>query len=475
MFSNILFNIFRRRRIFCVRRYSKNFYKFLDNYYKLLESIGAKYMYECIKGTCYSYIEVEADVASALLEAPGLVIEGAKTIRDCANGVLLPPPPADVGFLDMGLPRLRKENCFVLGLVGSKKLCIGLDDVWRHIWILGSTGSGKTHTAARLARCLASLGQGVLVLDWHGEYASLLSRYDTELRVLSYPSMPRLPLVNNDMPLEVSIDIFERVLSLSPFQSSILSLVLALVSGTLSPSELRETEKALGSTIFSAISRAFESKSIGKDSDLRDLYLLLLNAYEEASTNWITRSEKEIWAALLRRIQIFITSGYEDLFSVFGRFPQLFSNPEGITIVDLSSIRSLRARRLYAYFLLYGVYFSRIKHHTSPGLIVIVEEAHNLLDLDIVPVILQEARKYKLGLVIITHAPSILPIAAQANLNTLIIHRIVGERDREFLSHIISSRELGETVASLKPGEAIVLTNQGTPVIASIGLDVSCM
>jgi len=462
------------RRVFCVRRYSRNFYKFLSSYYRLLNNIGAKYVYKCVRGTCYSYIEVGSDITSALLEAPGLVIESARSIRECTDGVLLPPPPADVGFLDMGLPKYEKEDYLVLGLVGSKKLPIGLDDVWRHIWILGSTGSGKTHTAARLARCLASLGQGVLVLDWHGEYASLLDRYNTRLRILSYPSMPRLPLVNSDMPLEVSLDILERVLSLSPFQSSILSLILALVSGVLSPSELRETEKALGSTVFNAISRAFESKSLGKDSGLRDLYLLLLEAYEEASSNWITRSEKEIWAALLRRIQIFITSGYEDLFSVFGNFPQLFSSPDGVTVVDLSSIHSLRARRLYAYFLLYGVYFSRIKHYSGSGLVVIVEEAHNLLDLDIVPTILQEARKYRLGLIIITHAPSTLPIAAQANLNTLIIHRIVGEKDREFLSHIIGSRELGETVSSLKPGEAIVLTSQGAPVIASISLDASC-
>ncbi len=462
----------RRRRILCVRQYSRNFYSVVDSYYRLLDSLNARYVYECRSGVCYSYIVVNSDSSLALLEAPGLVIEEAKRPQDCVSDEIMPLPLSEAGFLDTGLVEPPSGECFVLGFVGSKRLCIEIDDVWRHTWILGSTGSGKTHTAARLAHCLSNKGLGILVLDWHGEYAQLLRKIGAEYKLLSYPSTPSLPLVNTDMPLEVSIDILEHVLNLSPFQTSILSLLLALVSGVLTPEELKRTENALGSTMFNTISKVFERNPLSRGSGLRDLYTLLLSTYEEVSAQ-ITRSEREIWSALIRRIQIFITSGYEGLFKVYDSFPDIMRNPRGIIIVDLSSIRSLRARRLYAYFLLYGLYFSKLGRVSSPGLVVIIEEAHNLLDLDIVPVMLQEARKYRLGLIIVTHTPSLLPVTAQTNLNTLIIHRMVGERDKEFLSHVIGVKELSEIASSLRPGEAIVLTRQG-PVIAAIRLGAEC-
>ncbi len=462
----------RRRRVLCVRQYSRSFYSVVDSYYKLLDKLGARYVYECRRGVCYSYIVVNNDSSVALLEAPGLVIEEAKKPQDCVSDNVMPLPLSEAGFLDTGLVEPPGGECFVLGFVGSKRLCIEIDDVWRHIWVLGSTGSGKTHTAARLARCLSSKGLGILVLDWHGEYARLLREIGVEYKLLSYPSAPSLPLVNTNMPLEVSIDILEHVLNLSPFQTSILSLLLALVSGVLTPEELKRTENALGSTMFNTLSKLFERNPLGRGSSLRDLYTLLLSAYEEVSAQ-ITRSEREIWSALIRRIQIFITSGYEDLFKVYDSFPDTIRDPGGVVVVDLSSIRSLRARRLYAYFLLYGLYFSKLGHAASPGLVVVIEEAHNLLDLDIVPVMLQEARKYKLGLIIVTHTPSLLPVVAQTNLNTLIIHRMIGEKDKEFLSHIIGVRELSEIASSLRPGEAIVFTRQG-PVVATIRLDAEC-
>lgn len=51
--------------------------------------------------------------------------------------------------------------------------------MYRHVLITGTTGSGKSHTAALITkRASEKLGLKVVVLDWHGEYTSLLQDYE---------------------------------------------------------------------------------------------------------------------------------------------------------------------------------------------------------------------------------------------------------------------------------------------------------
>jgi len=51
-----------------------------------------------------------------------------------------------------------------------------LDDLRRHIAILGMTGSGKSTTAATVVKQVAEMGLPALVLDWHNEYGSIISK-----------------------------------------------------------------------------------------------------------------------------------------------------------------------------------------------------------------------------------------------------------------------------------------------------------
>jgi DNA helicase HerA-like ATPase len=482
MVSGRVFRI-RRKRYFCVKGYSKKFYEVLQLYYDVLRSHDARYVYLCKKGTCYSYIEADASVPRALLEAPGLEIEEVHDIKRCNSGLLLLPEPGREAFLRTNYIDKRKKGgqCIRLGRAGNKSACIDIGDIMRHVLIVGSTGSGKTHTAARLAYCLNSYDDATaVILDWHGEYKHILSKpANSNARIniveYSYPNLPKLPLISDIFPLEVSIEILERILNLSTYQSSLLgAILLTIYQKAINASDLKKAESTIGSRLVETISKMIRARS-DLGLDLYYLYELLLRLYEEFVQDYsVSRAEREIWAALIRRIQSLIASGFHELFIIYGKPPISSIHDKNVVIYNLGSIHSAKIRRLYAYYLLYTLFFYKIsKKDGKNNVAVVVEEAHNLLDLDIVPLILQEARKYGLGLIVVTHSPSQLPLAAQSNLNTLIIHRLVGENDINFIKTITDLREFHEIVTKLKPSEALLITDQAKEII-TVSLGNSC-
>ncbi|WP_317895306.1 ATP-binding protein [Pyrofollis japonicus] len=396
---------------------------------------------------------------------------------------MLFPEPSEEAFLRANYiekGEYRSKQCIRLGRAGDRHACVDIKDVTRHVLIVGSTGSGKTHTAARLAYCLNNYDTSVIILDWHGEYERILSRLAKNnqrgnIIGYSYPHLPKLPLISDIFPLEVSLEILERILNLSIYQSSLLgAILLTIYRKGINANDLKKAESTIGSRMLESISNMVRAKK-DSDVDLYYLYELLLHLYEELAQDYsVSRAEREIWAALIRRIQSLIASGFHELFTIYGKPPINSIYNKNIIIYDLSSIYSAKIRRLYAYYLLYTLFFYKINTKNDiNNVAVVVEEAHNLLDLDIVPIILQEARKYNLGLIVVTHSPSQLPLVAQANLNTLIIHRLIGENDINFIKTIIDLREFYEIITKLEPSEALLITNQAKEIV-TISLSDNC-
>jgi len=68
--------------------------------------------------------------------------------------------------------------------------------------IVGSTGSGKTNTAAVIAEGAKEKGIKVLILDWHGEYTKLIQG----AKVYSKEGLPRIdPLGSNKIEETVEL------------------------------------------------------------------------------------------------------------------------------------------------------------------------------------------------------------------------------------------------------------------------------
>ena len=56
----------------------------------------------------------------------------------------------------------------------SHEFRLQLEDLRRHVTLMGMTGSGKSTTAAVIVRQVASIGLPVMILDWHNEHADLV-------------------------------------------------------------------------------------------------------------------------------------------------------------------------------------------------------------------------------------------------------------------------------------------------------------
>jgi len=301
------------------------------------------------------------------------------------------------------------------------KIPIGIrsNDVFRHIGIFGTTGSGKSNTAAIIASQLASKGFNVIILDWHGEYIDKLK--DFKIYNESNPLRLNILKLYN---LEETVEIFQDVLELTDPQRYILYIIL---------SELRKYKRFSLSTLYEAVSR------------IKDEY------------TWI----KDVKLALLRRMNPILYRPVRLLLISNINMEDELANNNKI-IIDLSFIPDVSVRRLYALFIIRAItdiYIKR-KINNKPTLIVL-EEAQNYFNNsnnEMVSRLLNEIRKFRIGLCIITQSPSSVSPDVVKNTNIKIIHAIKSNIDKKIivdslaldpnLSNILDKLDIGDAIIS---------------------------
>lgn len=455
-------------KTYTVKSYDNIFLENLEAFYNALHSTGGYYTYKCRRGRCRSEIKLTKRDTGLVLETPGLYISNCRFICR-GDGLLLPPPPTEEAPIQYS----SGEKGFVIGYAGNTPVYIGEEYLWRHIAIIGSTGSGKTHTAARIAKCAPALGVTVVVLDWHGEYPSIISNY-AETKILAGSKLPRVGLSYEAIPLDLSLSAIESVLGLSQFQATILGLVLGyLVEDHENRGDiLGALEEILAGTASSYKQSRLKTvlDKLEKKNTVEALLRTIAFLYSERSLSpSFTRSEAEVWLALIRRIGIIASSSYSDLFIVKRRTLLDEVEENKINIFILSTIQSPRIKKLYTLLILQLLYTLAYTSAIGP-LVVVIEEAHNIANTDTLQHILAEARKYKLGLALVSHTTQILPSLAQSNINTIILHRI-SEADQSLYN---IPRETIEIAKKLPPGKTLLLTPTNQPVLAEIKVENPC-
>ena len=443
----------------CIGGFDERFLRSLDEFYRLLDGVGGRYRFECRGGRCTSYVEVEAPYVSLFSSFPGLRVLGS-----CSEGSILIPPPrgSEVGG---GGSQLRGgRSGFVLGFSGGEPVRVELDDLYRHVLIVGSTGAGKSHTAARIARCASELGVDVVVLDWHGEYSRLL---EGRGKLLAGESLPAVNIIVERLTLEESIAALEYALELSIYQSTLLTAILSAVLKELRAGEATSTSAVIGDTNVEEIRKIIEA-----DNTIRGLANAVEQAYQSALKARQSKGENEVWLALIRRLNTIAFSEYAKLFRVKGS-SDTANSMKGLTILDLSSIRSVRIRKLYTLLLLYKLYASRIKN--SSPIVIVADEAHHIIASQTVREIVGEARKYMVGLVAVTHTPQTIPLDVLANFNTIISHKITSNEDRGIVAQLLGDVRLAEVLSKLAPGEALMKApSMESHAIISVNLNTPC-
>lgn len=325
------------------------------------------------------------------------------------NEALLP----DVPLLSSQDPS-DDEKVLVGCTPSGRTVALSLSELYRHVGVFGSTGSGKTTTCVSLAARLAAQGARVVVIDWHGEYARLLP---SSLAEVVEPLSARAslnPLTIDDR--ESLLEMLEDVFDLTQPQTSVLSSVV------------REAKKP---------------------SSLQEL-LYLLHASDD-NGYW----NRELRMAIARRLDPLDSPEGRVLFG--GRSG--FKLPESgkVMVVDVSRISSTRLRKLYVLSFLRMLFFAA--RNSGPlSVFVVLDEAHNVLPKDtenFVARMLAEVRKLGVGLIISTQSPSSVNAEFLKNINTKIVHRVVSGIDRRILVESIGgSEELWASISALEPGEA---------------------
>lgn len=356
------------------------------------------------------------------------------------------PPPSSMASPSIALPIpepdvLSGDGPF-LGWAFSNGKKVGplsfhLGDIQRHIALFGTTGSGKSTTAISLAFRLSSAGVSVMILDWHGEHSERVVAAGGKA---FHPGSAEGGLTVNPLFCPSSKDM--------SFQVEFITDVFAQIFQFSAPQSymFRETLKA-----------CYRSRLNPTLSDLiKELGLMPIRS------SW----DHETRMALMRRLKVFTegacglaTNGDDSVYR-----EELF---KGLVCIDLSSIKDVNSRAIFANMLLKLVYDRAVeREHGHLEHVTFIDEAQNVIPprrpeqpRSIGERILAELRKYGEGVVVITQFPSSISLEVLKNSSIRIIHSIRSGEDLKIIedatsmtprqAFILPALSIGETVVNL--------------------------
>ena len=389
----------------------------------------------------------------------------------------------------------------VLGRLSANGLeCpVSLDSIFgRHCAIVGTTGSGKSWTVARLLQSLMSqTANKVVLLDPTGEYSSLDDNKMVKSATVG---------TNCHFPYE-NLRVSDLITLLRPTPQSqrpvlmeaIRSLKTIRITESLAPNPLvdyldngclvkqnREKKKLLGFQYInvSRIDDGYCSFNINRLA--QQICEECVSQTGRTDDKWGFREQKmfDYQASLKMRIQELLSSnefdaifhfsnsssGSQSLVESFTEF--LTSMDQSVFRIDISRTTAMfNAREILANCIGRHLYESakRESFRRQP-ILVFVDEAHlvvnkNLIDADqsIVPLdafdlIAKECRKYGLFLCLATQMPRDIPIGTLSQMGTFIVHRLINDQDRKVVEAACSSASHSSLayLPALGPGEALV-------------------
>ncbi len=321
-----------------------------------------------------------------------------------------------------------------------REVAITYSDIINRIGIFGSTGTGKSTTAALIITGLAVNSARsrfkVVVIDWHSEYSKLLesmgfdnyrvidfSRQDVRLGVFCY----------SKMGFEGVTELLSEALSLSDPQT----LLLARIIHEQKPANINSLIEYLSSSA--------------------------------AEGYW----SREIRHAILRKLYIINHSRFNSLFSFScGNLDQLLDkSQEKILIFDMFKIKNTSLRRLVAFTVISNLYY--LAREKDKDIILLLDEAQNLISnssANLVNTIVIEGRKFGFGLILSTQNPSMLPKEIIANMNTKLVHAVRSGADKKIIEESMSlPQEYVRVLDKLEQGEALLQSHlYREPVLVKI-------
>jgi len=330
----------------------------------------------------------------------------------------------------------------------SHEFRLQLDDLRRHVTLMGMTGSGKSTTAGVIVRQVAAMGLPVMILDWHNEHAELVKSVGGQVFSpgrddFAINPVDMGPATEPAEHVEMVTDIFSDTYHFTHPQAYMFRNALQRCI-----TEAAEREVPTLASLVSTI----------ESYPLRSAY------------------DNETKVALLRRL-VPLTQGH------VGR---AFNSPSSHTVdelldkvlcVELGHIRESLSRSVFADVLMKLVYEMRLARKVKMEHIMMIEEARNVApvrrDEDPPSVgerMISELRKFGESMLFIAQFPSQVASEVVKNSGVRIIHRVAWAEDLRLVRDSLNlTPEQVAHVSALGVGEAVVsLTRLQKPLLVQV-------
>jgi hypothetical protein len=366
----------------------------------------------------------------------------------------------------------------------------------RHCAVLGTTGGGKSYTLARLMTECAKHNSKIILLDATGEYHTL-----GDLAEHYYLGLPaKKPAVGDEVVLpyeELSeMDLYALFqpsgkVQAPKLRAAIRSLKLARAQPVLAPSGIiLKAEKPRQPILDGMKNNATAVNDPGAKFDITKLAEQI-----QCECVWPTggtanapdpskfgkdSGEMAYCVTLVSRINAMLQSDAlspilrpgikTSLVEKLGKFLQ--ANTKPILRVSLEFVQfDYHARELIANAIGRDlIRRARAGDFADAPLLVFLDEAHQFLNrtlgdeetahrLDAFDVIAKEGRKYGLAMCMATQRPRDIPDGVLSQMGTLIVHRLINDKDREVVERAAGEidRAAAAFLPTLSPGEAAVV------------------
>ncbi|MDV3277414.1 MAG: ATP-binding protein [Nitrososphaerales archaeon] len=326
-----------------------------------------------------------------------------------------------------------------------------LDDLKRHVAILGMTGSGKSTTAATVVQQVAEMGLPVMVLDWHNEYAPIVSRVGGQ--VLS-PGKDDFSI--NPVEASQSTDPMEHIAMVTDIFSDIYHFTHPQAYMFRNALQKRVTESS--------------------EDEIPSLASLVrtIEAYPLRSAY-----DNETKVALLRRL-VPLTQGQAGK-ALDG--PGTYSLEEllgKVVCIELGHLRDAQTRSVFTDIMLKMVYEYRIRRRSSLEHLTVVEEARNVAPSrrtedppSVGERMISELRKFGEAMLFVAQFPTQVASEMIKNSGVRVIHRVAWPEDLALIGDALSlTREQKDHIGALQVGEAVVsLSRMQKPILVQVRAD----
>ncbi len=349
---------------------------------------------------------------------------------------------------------------------------INVNALTKHLFITGTTGSGKSNTVAVLIDRIASLGGMVIVFDVHGEYVDM----DTEN---PYVKIKKVDLHIN--PLKIPPSILAKMII--PEASATIQRRLVLKSIRIAQqifSEIiakhgitAEALKKLGEEYRKPFTsaRAIETiDEIVKD-DTRDTHSKFVELFKEYIVSTINStakgkavSDKSKEAAIMKVEEFF------EYTSISFNQPSPIDILEPRTIVVLNASALDDEQRDYMLKVVLDEVLWNAKKNVFTGtlkpVVVVIEEAHLFLSLNRESIskrsierLAREGRKFGVSLVIVSQRPRNIDTNTVSQIQNFVFMKLVQESDQQAVMNAsdMLTDDLARSLSSMDTGEAILL------------------